>query len=148
MPTLLDLNPALPSILVDERPADYDWAELAHLWNRNDMRGVHDWLNQRWSRLVETRMMGYRDTDAEFLQALAFAALAVHFTQNRNQEGALLMLDDALVALTRFRPGLFGVRVDPILDTLNELRPMIVGLAPEDACPMQPFVYRRFEFQH
>ncbi len=27
MPTLLDLNPALPSILVDERPADYDWAE-------------------------------------------------------------------------------------------------------------------------
>ena len=112
------------------------------------MRGMHDWLNQRWSRLVETRMMGQRDTDAEFLQALAFAALALHFTQNRNQEGALLMLDDALVALTRFRPGLFGVRVDPILDTLNELRPMMVGLAPEDECPLQPFVCRRFEVRH
>ena len=148
MPTLLDLNPTLPSILVDERPADYDWAEVAHLWNRNAMRGVHDWLNQRWSRLVETRMLGHRDTDAEYLQALAFAALALHFTQNRNQEGALLMLDDALIALTRFRPGLFGVRVDPILETLNELRPLIVSLAPEDECPMQPFVYRRFEFQH
>jgi uncharacterized protein len=147
MATLLDLNPTLPRILLDERPATYPWEDLAYLWDRNDMGGVHDWLNARWSRLVETRLLGQRDPEAEFLQALAFAALALHFTQNRNQEGALLMLDDALLALGRYRPGLFGVRVEPIIDTLNELRPMIVALAPDDDCPMQPFVYRRFELR-
>lgn len=145
---LVDLGFAQPLVFREERPENYDWSELAYLWDQNDMSGVHDWLNARWSRLVETRLLGQRDPDAEFLQALAFAALALHFTQNRNQVGALLMLDDALLALGRMRPGRFGVRVDPVIDTLNELRPTIVALAPDDAYPAQPFVYRRLEVRH
>lgn len=144
---LKDLN-SIP-VIVPERdlPQEYNWEELAFLWNSNDFGGVHDWLNERWSKLIQQRLLGHVDPEAQFLQALAFAALALYFTQNRNQEGALLMLDDALIALARYRPGFLGVRVDPIVDTLAELRPLLVGLAPEAECPMQPFVYQKFEFR-
>jgi hypothetical protein len=145
---IIDLNANAPLLPGTGQVEKYDWGEFARLWNGNDMWGAHDWLNERWSRLTQSRLMGHNDPEALFLQALAFATLTLYFTQHGNQEGALLMLDDALVALARYRPGLMGVRVDPIIETLNELRPMIAGLAPDAECPLQPFVYRKLEYQH
>jgi hypothetical protein len=123
-----------------------DWSEAAAMWNGNQMGQLHDWLNERWSRLIRNSLLGTKDPEAEFLQGLAFAALALFFTQNRNQEGALLMLDDALIALSKYRPQFLGVRIDAILASLQELRPLLVGLAPEDDCPLYPFVYPKFEY--
>jgi hypothetical protein len=144
---LVELNPSI--YVPPEAPSSghFAWHELAFLWNANDLAAVHDWLNERWSALIRNRIGGQADPEAQFLQALAFAALALHFTQNRNQAGAVLMLDDALVALTRFRPSYLGVRIDPILDTLKGLQPLLVGLAPEAECPMRPFVYNKFELE-
>jgi hypothetical protein len=145
---ILDLN-ARPLLAPGDAPlaGGYDWEEFAALWD-SDLQQAHDWLNERWSRLVETRVAGHADPEARFLQGLAFAALALHFTQCRNQDGALLMLDDALVALIRYRPEFLGVRVDPVIDTLQELRPAIAGLAPDAEFPFFPFVYRRLEYRH
>lgn len=147
MAELVDLSAALAGLTPARDDGGLDWAELAALWNANDMRGVHDWLNERWSRRVATRLLGHLDPEARFLQALAFAALALHFTQHRNQDGARLLADDALVALAAFRPAFLGVHVDPVVETLAELRPMLAGLASDDECPMQPFVYRKFEWR-
>lgn len=145
MTGLVDLNVSL----LGDQPRDdgfgeLAWDELAALWNDNDMRGVHDWLNPRWSRRVTSRLLGQHDPEARFLQALAFAALALHFTQHGNQDGARMFVDDALVALAPYRPSFAGVGVDPIIENLNELRPLLAGLASDDPCPMQPFVYRKF----
>lgn len=123
-----------------------DWREVAAMWNGNQLGQLHDWLNERWSRLIRNSLLGTKDPEAEFLQGLAFAALALFFTQNRNQEGALLMIDDAQMALAKYRPRFLGVNVDPILGTLAELRPLLVGLAPDDDCPLYPFVYPKFEY--
>ena len=123
---------------------DYDWEELADLWDGNDFRAVHDWLNARWGELVAGRVLRDEDPDARFLQGLAFAALALHFTQHENQDGALMMLEDAQVFLTPYGPSHQGVAVDPVLQTLAELRPWLVGLPPRASCPVQPFVYRKF----
>jgi len=123
-----------------------DWSEFAALWNDNELAAAHDWLNERWSRLIRNSLRGAADPEAEFLQGLAFATLALHFTQHRNQEGARLVLDDALVVLGKYRPAFLGVKVDPILATLHELRPLLAGLAPEDECPLYPFVYAKFDF--
>lgn len=145
MNSLLDLAPR------DLPPPDrqvlstIDWTDAAAMWNENRLGELHDWLNARWSRLIRNSLLGTKDPEAEFLQALAFATLALFFTQNRNQEGALLMLDDALIALGKYRPQFLGVKVDPILGFLSELRPLLVGLAPEDDCPLYPFVYPKFE---
>ena len=144
---LSDLNSAPVVVPVRDEAVSYDWEELAGLWNRNELGQVHDWLNQRWSELVQTRLLGHADPEARFLQGLAFAALALFFIQNRNQEGALLVLDDALVMLQKYRPAFLGVCVDPILDTLNELRPLLAGLAPDAECPLQPFVFKKFEYR-
>lgn len=143
---LLDLH-ARP-LLPPERQvlAELDWREAASLWNNNQFGALHDWLNQRWSRLIRNSVLGQSDPEAELLQALAFAAMALFFTQNRNQEGALLMLDDALLALGKYRPAYLGIQVDPIYATLQDLRPMLVGLAPDADCPMYPFVYPKFEY--
>lgn len=122
----------------------YDWEELAELWDGNDFRAVHDWLNWRWGELVKTRVLREFDPDASFLQGLAFAALALHFTQDGNQAGALMMIDDAMVVLAPYVPSHQGVAVEPVLQSLAELRPMLVGLPPDAACPVQPFVYRKF----
>ena len=122
-----------------------EWGEFARLWNTNQLAAAHDWLNERWSRLIRNSVLGTTDPEAEFLQGLAFATLALFFTQNRNQEGARLVLDDALVALGKYRPRFLGVNVDPIVATLNELRPLLAGLAAEDDCPLLPFVYAKFE---
>lgn len=123
---------------------DCDWDELARLWDGNDFRAVHDWLNLRWNGLVTSRVLRDDDPDARFLQGLAFAALALHFTQCGNQEGALMMIDDAMVFLAPYVPSHQGVAVEPVLQSLAELRPMLVGLPPQAECPMQPFVYRKF----
>ncbi|MBI2310937.1 MAG: DUF309 domain-containing protein [Betaproteobacteria bacterium] len=143
---LRDLNTRPLIVPTRDSTHDYPWDELAFLWNSNDMAGVHDWLNRHWADLIQSRLLGQSDPEAQFLQGLAFAALALFFTQQRNQEGALLMLDDALVMLAKFRPHYLGVRVDPVAATLEELRPLLVGLAPDAECPLQPFVYRKFEF--
>lgn len=144
---LVDLSPSLA--LPPEAPssAHFAWHELAFLWNSNDLAAAHDWLNERWSALVRNRVGGHADPEAQFLQALAFAVLALHFTQRRNQEGAALMAADALVALARFRPSYLGVRIDPILDTLKALQPLLVGLASDAECPLRPFAYNRLELE-
>jgi hypothetical protein len=122
----------------------YDWEELAELWDGNHFRAVHDWLNWRWGELVKTRVLREYDPDASLLQGLAFAALALHFTQDGNQEGALMMIDDAMVVLAPYVPSHQGVAVEPVLQSLAELRPLLVGLPPDAPCPIQPFVYRKF----
>ena len=145
MTALLDLGrrdfapPEAPS------RAHFFWEELAHLWDSNDLAAAHDWLNERWSRLIRNSVLGTRDPEAEFLQGLAFATLALFFTQNRNQEGALLMVDDALIALGKYRPRFMGVRIDPIIGTLQTLRPLIASLPADGENPMFPFVYAKFE---
>ena len=143
---LLDLQ-ARPILPPDRQVlSELDWNEVAALWNNNAFGALHDWLNERWSRLIRNSILGRADPEAEFLQALAFASLALFFTQNRNQEGALLMLDDALLALGKYRPAYLGIKLDPIYATLHDLRPMLVGLAPDADCPMYPFVYPKFEY--
>ncbi|MGB5079123.1 MAG: hypothetical protein WBO23_00075 [Burkholderiales bacterium] len=143
---LLDLH-SRPLVAALGMPPEggYDWEEFAALWDANELRCAHDWLNSRWSRLVETRLAGQADPEARFLQGLAYAALALHFAQCCNQDGALLMIDDATLALMHFRPQFLGVRVDPVIETLQGLRPTIAGLAPDAEYPFFPFVYRRFE---
>lgn len=121
----------------------WDWDELARHWNENDFQVVHDWLNQRWAQLVKDRIGGDKDPEARFLQGLAFAALALYFTQSGNQEGACLLIDDALMILPQYAPSHQGIRVEPILETLHTLRPVISLLAPDDECPFQPFVYNK-----
>lgn len=143
---LLDLH-SRPILPPDRQVlSELDWSELAALWNDNELGTVHDWLNERWSRLIRNSPLGQADPEAELLQALAFATLALFFTQNQNQEGALLMLDDAVLALGKYRPAYLGIRIEPIYASLQELRPMLVGLAPDADCPMYPFVYPKFEY--
>ena len=143
---LLDLH-AQPMLPPDRQVlSSIDWEAFAGLWNGNELAAAHDWLNERWSRLIRNSVLGTSDPEAEFLQGLAFAVLALFFTQNRNQDGARLVLDDALVALAKYRPAFLGVKIDPIVGALNELRPLLAGLAPEDDCPLFPFVYPKFAF--
>jgi hypothetical protein len=143
---LLDLHaqPILPpdrSVL-----SELDWGEVANMWNNNHLGQLHDWLNERWARLIRNSPLGNNDPEAELLQALAFATLALFFTQNHNQEGALLMLDDAMMALGKYRPSYMGIKIEPIYCTLQDLRPLLVGLAPQAECPIYPFVYAKFEY--
>lgn len=143
---LLDLH-ARPMLPPDRQVlSELDWSEIATLWDNNELGILHDLLNERWSRLIRNSVLGTSDPEAEFLQALAFATLALFFTQNRNQEGALLMLDDALVALGKYRPRFLGVHVDPVLSALQELRLLIVSLPADGENPMFPFVYPKLEY--
>jgi hypothetical protein len=143
---LLDLH-ARPFLPPDRQVlSGLDWREAATLWNSNELGPLHDWLNERWSRLIRNSPLGQADPEAELLQALAFATLALFFTQNQNQEGALLMLDDAVLALGKYRPAYLGLQIEPIYACLQELRPLLVGLAPDADCPMYPFVYPKFEY--
>lgn len=142
---LLDLQ-ARPMLPPDRQVlSEIDWSEVATLWNTNELGVLHDLLNERWSRLIRNSVLGTRDPEAEFLQGLAFATLALFFTQNRNQEGALLMVDDALIALGKYRPRFMGVQIDPIIGTLQTLRPLIASLPADGENPMFPFVYAKFE---
>jgi hypothetical protein len=143
---LVDLH-ARPILPPDRQVlSELDWSEVASLWNSNDFGILHDWLNERWARLIRNSLLGQADPEAELLQALAFATMALFFTQNQNQEGALLMLDDALLALGKYRPAYMGIMIEPIYATLQELRPLLIGLAPDADCPMYPCVYPKFEY--
>jgi hypothetical protein len=143
---LLDLQ-SRPILPPDRQVlSELDWSEVARLWNGNELGILHDWLNERWSRLIRNSVLGTKDPEAELLQALAFATMALFFTQNKNQEGAMLMLDDALMVLGKYRPAYLGIKVEPIYGTLQDLRPILVGLAPNAECPMYPFVYPKFEY--
>lgn len=124
----------------------WDWDELEHHWNDNDFGAVHDWLNERWALIVKNSPIGDKDPDARFMQGLAFAALALFFTQDSNQESARLFLDDALMVLPQYAPSHMGIMVEPVLETLHTLRPAIALLGPDDACPFQPFVYNKLMF--
>jgi hypothetical protein len=124
----------------------WDWGELEHHWNENDFGAVHDWLNERWAQIVKGSPIGDKDPDARFMQGLAFAALALFFTQDNNQESARLFLDDAIMILPQYTPVHMGVMVEPVLETLHTLRPAIALLGPDDACPFQPFVYNKLMF--
>lgn len=124
----------------------WDWDELNHHWNGNDFGAVHDWLNERWAQIVKTSPVGDKDPDARFMQGLAYAALALYFTQDHNQESARLFLDDALMVLPQYKPAHMGVMVEPVLETLHTLRPAIALLGPDDECPFQPFVYNKLMF--
>lgn len=143
---LLDLH-AQPFLSPDRTVlSELDWGEVANLWNNNQLGELHDWLNERWARLIRNSPLGTQDPEAELLQALAFATLALFFTQNQNQEGALLMLDDATLALGKYRPTYMGMQIEPIYGSLQDLRPMLVGLPSDAECPMVPFVYPKFEY--
>ncbi|GAB4396343.1 MAG: hypothetical protein OHK0048_00700 [Rhodoferax sp.] len=143
---LLDIN-AQPLVDPSRQALDtLNWGEVERLWNANRLAELHDWLNERWSALVRNSPAGQDDPEARFLQAWAFATLALFFTQNHNQEGALLMADDALVALARYRPSFMGVRVEAVAQCLQELRPLLSGLPADAPCPILPFVYPKFEW--
>ncbi|MCF8155017.1 MAG: hypothetical protein K9K35_03350 [Rhodoferax sp.] len=143
---LLDLQ-SRPILAPDRQVlSELDWSEVASMWNNNDLGQLHDWLNERWSRLIRNSVLGQTDPEAELLQALAFATMALFFTQNQNQEGALLMLDDAVMVLGKYRPSYLGIQIEPIYANLQELRPLLVGLAPDAECPVWPFVYPKFEY--
>lgn len=122
----------------------YPWHELAAFWNAHDFGHAHDWLGERWNALIQTRPGGHDDPDARFLQGLAFAALAFHFTLNHNQEGAQLLAGDALNVLPGYRPAHLGVAVAPFLDDLHQLRPLLEGLETEADCPLTPFTCNPF----
>ena len=137
-------SPHPPDVPVCE---PFAWGELAALWDTGDFGGVHDWLGLRWNHLIQTRPAGHEDHDARFLQGLAFAALAFHFTQNGKQDGAALMADDALRILPGYTPAYRGMDLEPVLQTLRLLRPMLDGLAPEDDCPVQPFAFNPLSYR-
>ena len=122
----------------------YNWEELALLWNIHDFRAVHDWLNMRWSGLVQSRVLRDQDPDACFLQGLAFAALALHFTESGNHEGARMMMDDAQVFLVPYVPNHEGVEVEPVLEMLAEVRTRLAGLPLDTPCVLQASGRHRF----
>ncbi len=123
------------------------WQELAPLWDSWNFGAVHDWLGVRWNHIIQSTPQGHDDKDAQFLQGLAFAALAWHFTRHHNQDGAQLLADDALSVLPKFLPTYWGVDVAPIVESLNVLRPLLEGLDPEADCPLQPFVCSKLSFK-
>jgi hypothetical protein len=98
------------------------WDELAALWQSGDFRGVHDWINERWSRTVQESPQGAADPFARFLQGVAFAALAFHFADEQNGESAAIFVEDGLNVLSRFPPAFAGIEIAPIVDALAELR--------------------------
>lgn len=98
------------------------WDELAALWQSGDFRGVHDWINERWSRTVQESPQGDADPFACFLQGMAFAALAFHFTEEQNGESAAIFVEDGLDVLSRFPQTYAGIEVPPMVDALVELR--------------------------
>lgn len=110
------------------------WDELAVLWQSGDFRGVHDWINERWSRTVQESPQGDADPFARFLQGMAFAALAFHFAEEQNGESAHIFVEDGLDVLSRFPPSYAGVEITPMVDALAELRDHMP--APDTGLPI------------
>lgn len=98
------------------------WDELTALWHAGDFRGVHDWLNERWARSMQESPQGADDPFVQFLQGLAFAALAFHFVSERNFESAGIFTEDGLIVLSRYAPVYAGIEITPLIDALAELR--------------------------
>lgn len=114
------------------------WDEVVGLWQAGDFRSVHDWLNERWSHTVQGSPRGDADPFAQFLQGLAFAALAFHFAGEQNRESAAIFVEDGLNTLSRFPPSYAGVELTPVVDALAELRH---SLPPADSgLPIPPIV--------
>ncbi len=122
----------------------YDWDELRALWSARDFGAVHDWLGERWSRLIQERPEGNADRDAAFLQGLAFAALSFHFARSKNQDGARILAEDALRVLSAYEPAHAGVALAPLLESVRELRVRLQGLDSDAECPLQPHAFACF----
>lgn len=124
------------------------WDELAALWQSGDFSGVHDWINERWSRTVQESPQGDADPFARFLQGMAFAALAFHFAEEQNIESAGIFVEDGLDALSRFPPAYAGIEVPPLVDALAELRAHMPS--PGSELPIPPVVssIRALRFSH
>lgn len=115
------------------------WDELAMLWQAGDFRGVHDWINERWSRTVQESPQGDADPFARFLQGVAFAALAFHFAEEQNGESATIFVEDGLDVLSRFPPSYGGIEIAPLVDALAELHQRLP--APESGLPIPPLLF-------
>jgi hypothetical protein len=111
------------------------WDEALSYWQAGDFRVVHDWLNERWARVVQERPEGAADPFARFLQGLAFAALAFHFADEQNRESAGLFVADALAVLPRFAPAYAGIATAPLIDALGELQ---TSLGLPEGLPLPP----------
>lgn len=122
------------------------WPELAALWDERDFGAAHDWLGERWNSLIQSRPQGHDDPDARFLQGLAYAVLAFHFTQHINQDGARLMVADALEVLAGYAPAWAGMETAPVMASLKVLQPLLEGLDNDAPCPLQPFTCQLLTF--
>lgn len=125
----------------------FQWQELAPLWDSWNFGAVHDWLGERWNHIIQSSAHSHEDKDAQFIQGLAFAALAWYFTRDRNQEGALLLADDALAVLPGFLPKYRGMDVAAVIESLKTLRPLLDGLDQQADCPLQPFTCNNLKFE-
>lgn len=114
------------------------WDELAALWQAGDFRGVHDWINERWSHTVQTSPQGDADPFARFLQGVAFAALAFHFAEEQNGESATIFVEDGLNVLSSFPPSYGGIEITPMVDALAELRQYLP--VSDSGLPIPPVV--------
>ncbi len=112
------------------------WDELLVLWQSGDFRAVHDWLNERWSRVVQESAEQDADPFARFLQGLAFAALAFHFAAEQNRESTELFVEDALAVLSHYPPSYGGIVTTPIIDSLAELRDLMPGVDAGQPIPV------------
>ncbi len=113
------------------------WDELAALWQAGDFRAVHDWINERWARTMQESPQGADDPFVQFLQGLAFAALAFHFIGERNFESAGIFTEDGLIVLSRYAPVYAGVEITPLIDALAELRDVMSASDTELLLPPQ-----------
>lgn len=111
------------------------WDELLVLWQSGDFRAVHDWINQRWFRVVQESAEADADPLARFLQGLAFAALAFHFASEQNQESAELFIEDGLNVLSHYPSSYAGIDTLPIIDALAELRDLMPATGAEQPIP-------------
>lgn len=125
----------------------FQWNELAPLWDGDNFGRAHAWLGARWNHMIQTRPLGLDDPDARFMQGLAFAAMAIYFTRNSNQQGARLVLEDALERLPEYEPAYRGVQVTPICEMLSQLKLMVADLPMEADCPVEPSFFRQLRFE-
>lgn len=122
------------------------WDEFAALWQAGDFRGVHDWLNERWAHTVEQSPRGDAEPFAQFLQGLAYAALAFHFAGEKNAESASLFVEDGLDVLPRYAPSFAGIEITPIVDALAELRGQLPAPATGSLAPPLVSAVRALRF--
>lgn len=111
------------------------WDELLILWQSGDFRAVHDWINHHWSQIVRGSVEADSDPFAQFLQGLAFSALAFHYAGEQNRESAGLFVNDGLEVLSRYPSSYAGIETTPIIDALEELRDLLPASGAEQPIP-------------